>query len=69
MNQNLKKINTVLFWDIDRKKIDLSKHKRFIIERILKFGKPEDIRWLRNSVFIRGVLYKFKKSLLRVVRF
>ncbi len=35
-----------LFWDVDLATIDLKRHSRFVIERVLQFGRPEDIRWL-----------------------
>lgn len=35
-----------LFWDVDPKTIDPEKHSRYIIERILNFGEPEEVRWL-----------------------
>lgn len=38
-----------LFWDTDLSSLDLSKHKRYIIERILKFGNFSDYSWLKNS--------------------
>lgn len=35
-----------LFWDVDPKTVDPKKHARYIIERILDFGEPGEIRWL-----------------------
>lgn len=35
-----------LFWDVDPKTIDPEKHDRYIIERILDFGYPSELRWL-----------------------
>jgi hypothetical protein len=35
-----------LFWDTDPDRIDPVKHARYIIERILEFGEPRDVRWL-----------------------
>lgn len=35
-----------LFWDVDPKTIDPEKHARYVIERILDFGEPEEVRWL-----------------------
>lgn len=32
-----------LFWDVDPLTLDLEKHSTFIIERILRFGLPEDV--------------------------
>lgn len=37
-----------LFWDTDINNIDLLKHKRYVIERILKFGTPSDYSWLKS---------------------
>lgn len=34
-----------LFWDVDLKNVDLAKHKKFIIERILSFGDKDDFKW------------------------
>lgn len=35
-----------LFWDVDPLTLDSEKHSSFIIERILRFGLPEDIKTL-----------------------
>ena len=35
-----------LFWDTNIDNIDLLKHKRYIIERILKLGTLTDYSWL-----------------------
>ena len=35
-----------LFWDVDPKTIDPEKHARYIIERILEFGQPDEISWM-----------------------
>lgn len=35
-----------LFWDVDPKTIDPKKHARYIIERILDFGKDREVRWM-----------------------
>lgn len=34
------------FWDVDVKSLDIVKNKRFIIERLLQFGRPEQIQWM-----------------------
>ncbi|NLI79596.1 MAG: hypothetical protein GX442_24530 [Candidatus Riflebacteria bacterium] len=38
-----------LFWDVDPQTLDLKKHARFVIERVLQFGRPEDLRWLLGA--------------------
>ena len=40
------KFRPALFWDTDPKNIDPQKHARYIIERVLEFGEPSEIRWL-----------------------
>lgn len=35
-----------LFWDVDPKKLDPKKHARYIIERVLDFGEPEEVGWV-----------------------
>lgn len=37
-----------LFWDTDPKKLDLKKHEKYIIERIMDFGNDEDVRWMKT---------------------
>lgn len=38
-----------LFWDTDINTIDMVKNKRYVIERILKFGDFDDYHWMRNA--------------------
>ena len=40
---DLKKLKH-LFWDVEVEKVDVIEHKFFIIERVLRYGFPEDIR-------------------------
>lgn len=35
-----------LFWDMDTHKLDISAHKKTIIERVLNNGNLSDWRWL-----------------------
>lgn len=71
------KFRQSLFWDVDPKTIDPQKHAKYIIERILEFGKDEDVRWMfhyyprevirdrvQNS---RGVLHHKTKALWNLV--
>ncbi len=37
-----------LFWDTNTQTIDMIKNKRYIIERILKFGNLVDYFWLKS---------------------
>ena len=47
-----------LFWDTDVSKIDPTKNAQYIIERILDFGRDEEVRWMWNF---------YDKSLLKKV--
>ena len=66
-----------LFWDVDSKTVDPQKHARYIIERILEFGRDDEVRWvvhyyppelikdtLRRS---RGVLHEKTKALWALI--
>lgn len=48
-----------LFWDIDPLTLDSELHSSFIIERILRFGLPEDVEQMLeqySDVTIRNVV-------------
>lgn len=45
--QTLKKVN--LFWDVDYATLDVAKHRRFILERILTRGDIDDLAWARET--------------------
>ncbi len=34
------------FWDVDIRSLDTVKNKKFIIERLLRYGRPEQIKWM-----------------------
>ncbi len=52
----------VLFWDTDFTKIRQAKHKFCIIERSLKLGRPEHIRWILDNYSRREIVSVVKKS-------
>ncbi|MEO8637812.1 MAG: hypothetical protein ABI430_02845 [Candidatus Taylorbacteria bacterium] len=43
------KFRQSLFWDVDPEKIDPKKNAQYVIERILDFGEPDDVRWLFDT--------------------
>ena len=47
-----------LFWDTDPSKLDLDKHAPYIIERVLDFGRDDEVRWLWSH---------YNKSLIKQV--
>jgi hypothetical protein len=42
------KLRQSLFWDVNPKKIDLKKNAQYVIERVLDFGRDNEVRWLRK---------------------
>ncbi len=44
-----------LFWDTDPNSIDIIKNKRYIIERILRFGDMDDYNWMRNTYSTKNI--------------
>ena len=55
-------INHRLFWDTDKNNLDISGHKRFIIERVLQFGMPNDIKRLLSIYSEKDIIDVVKKS-------
>lgn len=65
-----------LFWDVDPKTIDLERHARYVIERVLDFGNDNEVRWLwrtyskrkiRNVVQKTRVLHAKSKALWSLI--
>lgn len=65
-----------LFWDTDPKKIDLKKHAKYVIERILDFGNDSEVRWMtkkysprliKNVTNKSRVLHNKTKSLWKLI--
>lgn len=44
-----------LFWDVDPRTIDVKKHARYIIERILDFGTDDEVRWMAQNYPARRI--------------
>jgi hypothetical protein len=43
------RLRDALFWDVDPETIDPKKHSRYIIERVLEFGRDSEVRWVWQS--------------------
>ncbi|MEK9177736.1 MAG: hypothetical protein AAB777_01295 [Patescibacteria group bacterium] len=53
------KFRQSLFWERDSNTMDTFKDSRYIIERILEWGKDEEVKWLYNfyrPFFIKTVV-------------
>ena len=51
-----------LLWDVDAGRIDLSAHRRWLIERVLGFGRPEQVRWLLSTYDIKDIAETVRRS-------
>lgn len=55
---SIMKLRQSLFWDTNIKNIDLKKNARYVIERVLEFGQPNEVGW---------VMKKYPKSEIKTV--
>lgn len=42
------KFRESLFWDAKQENIDFKKNARYVIERVMDFGRDDEVRWLWN---------------------
>lgn len=66
-----------LFWDVNPKTIDPQKHAKYVIERILEFGKDNEVHWMVHYYSpqqikkvvqtSRGVLHDKTKALWQLI--
>lgn len=49
-----------IFWDTRLKNIDPKKHSRYVVERVLQWGRPEHVRWMLNHYSKRMILQVIK---------
>lgn len=52
------KFRPSLFWDIDVSTLDPDKNSEYVIERILDFGRDDEVRWMwehYNHMLIRKI--------------
>ena len=45
-----------LFWDADPKDLDLSKHKKYVVQRVLERGTLDDMRYMFALYGFDGVV-------------
>lgn len=45
-----------LFWDVDPDAIDFEKHRRWVVQRILEYGRIEDWRAICKLYSLEGVV-------------
>ena len=52
----------VILWDVEVNKLDIKRHKRFIIERIIKYGNEKDVKWMLETYSLKEIGEVVKKS-------
>ncbi|MBD3321855.1 MAG: hypothetical protein GF350_12235 [Chitinivibrionales bacterium] len=62
MNENDITLLRPFFWDVDITTLDIVKHRRFIIERLLMFGRPEQVKWVLEHYSREEIVETIKKS-------
>lgn len=50
------------FWDVDPGELSFEENSRFIAERILNLGNPEDVKWLLSRIDIQYIRTLVKNS-------
>ena len=50
------------FWDVDIHALDPQRHKKFIIERLLKFGTPKEVCWVLETYSSGDLIDVIKNS-------
>lgn len=50
-----------LFWDTDKKAVDLRTHRFYVIHRIMDYGDPGDVRWMLTTYSPAEIIEVVKK--------
>jgi hypothetical protein len=50
------------FWDTDIHAVDIKKNRRFIIERLLMFGRPGQVQWIIRHYSKKDIAEVIKRS-------
>ena len=51
-----------IFWSADLQKLDLKKHKKYIIHQILQYGDIKDYLWLKKQYLLKDIKDIFIKQ-------
>lgn len=50
------------FWDVAIEEIDIKKAGRFVIERLLRFGRPKEVLWILKHYTRQEIVDVIKQS-------
>ncbi len=51
-----------LFWDTDKDRVDVGKHRFYIIKRIMDYGNLEGVRWMMRNYTPEEITEVVRKS-------
>jgi hypothetical protein len=51
-----------LFWDADKRAVDLRVHRSYVILRVMDFGDPEDVQWMLATYSSGEIIEVVKRS-------
>jgi hypothetical protein len=60
-NSVIDKFSKHLFWDVDRNELDLDKHRKFIVQRVLERGHDKDWELLKECYSVEGIVETARK--------
>jgi hypothetical protein len=55
VSADLSQYSPHLFWDVDRHKLDLQRHKPLIVQRVLEYGLLDDWHLLVRQLGVAGI--------------
>ncbi|MFO7938034.1 MAG: hypothetical protein R6V06_10585, partial [Kiritimatiellia bacterium] len=60
-NSVIDKFSKHLFWDVDRSELDIEKHRKFIVQRVLERGHDKDWELLKEYYSVEGIVETARK--------
>jgi len=51
-----------LFWDTEKKSVNLRSHRAYVIRRIMDYGDLKDVRWMLATYSTEEIIEVLKKS-------
>lgn len=54
-----------LLWDVDISSIDLEKHYKYVIERIIEYGDVAEVKWMQKT-FSKDQIIEILKTSKRI---
>ncbi len=62
MTQKEKDLLSEVMWDINFQTLDFKKHRKFILERIMQYGRHEHVNWMLENYSDKDLIETIKSS-------